>query len=299
MDAVAVVARLALALVFTVAAVAKVTDTASFRRILRLYGVPGAAFRTTAIAVPAVELAVALALVPAELAPWGAVAALALLGAFTAVTAVGRVRAIDAACACFGPLDPLSTGFRPFIRNAALAALAAAAALVEADGARQATSAPIVVGFAAAAAALATWVAARTRARRGRAAVGAPAPTAVFRTLAGDTIDLRGADGTPTLLLFWNPSCVACKYMLPRLKAWEDDPPPGSPRLVIASSGSEDDNRAAGLASPIVLEQFEEARNAFEIPGTPAAILIDAEGRIASEPILGAPAILSSLGAPP
>jgi hypothetical protein len=85
--------------------------------------------------------------------------------------------------------------------------------------------------------------------------------------------------------------------MLPRLRAWEKDRPPGSPRLVIASSGSEEENRAAGLASPIVLEGSDEARRRFGIPGRPAAVLLDGDGRVMSEALLGAPAILSTLGA--
>jgi hypothetical protein len=87
--------------------------------------------------------------------------------------------------------------------------------------------------------------------------------------------------------------------MLPRLKAWEEDRPPGSPRLVIASSGSEEGNRAAGLASPIVLRGSEEARRTLAIPGKPAAVLLDGDGRVMSETLLGAPAILAKLGAPP
>jgi putative oxidoreductase len=302
MDAVVLAIKFALALVFVAAAVAKLADPTSFRRTLPLHGVPGPLVGAVAIAVPVVELAVAVALVPAELSPWGAIAAFVLLAVFTGAAALARARDIQAECDCFGPLDPLSTRARPFVRNTALAVLAALAAAAEIDAAPDASSAPAVVGIALVAAGLGTWVAvsARNRAgRRRRVAVGTAAPVTVFRTFTGETIDLRASDGTSTLLLFWNPSCPPCKYMLPRLKAWEDDPPPGSPRLVIASSGSEDENRATGLASPIVLERSDEARDAFAIPGKPAAVLVDGEGRVASEAILGAPPILASLGAPP
>jgi thiol-disulfide isomerase/thioredoxin len=303
MDAVVLVSKLVLALLFAVAAVAKLSEPTSFRRTLPLYGVPGRLAGAVGIAVPVAELVVAVTLVPAELARWGAIAALVLLAVFTGAAAVARARGVQAECDCFGPLDPLSTGARPFIRNTALAAIAALVAATETGAAATDISDSIVVGFALVAAALGTWLAISAR-KRGEqrtreAAVGTTAPASVFRALTGETIHLPAPDGTPTLLLFWNPSCPPCQYMLPRLKAWESDRPPGSPRLIIASSGSEDDNRATGLASPIVLERSDEARDAFAIPGRPAAVLFDGEGRVASEAILGAPAILARLGAPP
>jgi thiol-disulfide isomerase/thioredoxin len=300
MNAVVLAAKLALVLVFAVAAFAKLAERTSFRRTIPLYGVPVALVGAVAIGVPVAELGVAVALIPAELAPWGAIAALLLLAIFTAAGA--RARAVEAKCDCFGPLEGLSTGIPPLIRNAALAALAGLAAVLEATG-RAADVPPFAVaGVAVAVAGLAVWLGVSARKggeRRAREpTVGAPAPAAVFRALTGETIDLTASPGAPTLLLFWNPSCPPCQYMLPRLKAWENDRPPGSPRLVIASSGSEDENRAAGLSSPIVLQGSDEARNAFGIPGRPAAVLVDGEGRVASETLLGAPAVLAALGAP-
>lgn len=87
--------------------------------------------RLLARAVPAVELAVALALVTAP--GWGAAAALALLAAFTVVL-VRTVRSgRQVSCGCLGALDrgrPVS--WRTVGRNAVLMALAAAAVAVPA-----------------------------------------------------------------------------------------------------------------------------------------------------------------------
>jgi thiol-disulfide isomerase/thioredoxin len=301
-NAVVLVAKLVLVLVFAVAAVAKLAERTAFRRTLPLYGVPVRLVGAVAIGVPVAELGVAVALIPAELAPWGAIGALLLLVIFTAAAAGPRARAVEAKCDCFGPLEGLSTGVPPFIRNAALAAIAGLAVVLETTAPAADVPASAVAGVALAVAGVAAWLAVSARKggeRRAREpTVGAPAPAAVFRALTGETIDLTASPGAPTLLLFWNPSCPPCQYMLPRLKAWENDRPSGSPRLVIASSGSEDDNRAAGLTSPIVLQGSDEARQAFGIPGRPAAVLVDDEGRVASETLLGAPAILAALGAP-
>jgi thiol-disulfide isomerase/thioredoxin len=300
MEAVGLVAKVVLAVVFAFAAASKLAAPTSFRRTLPLYGVPHRAVGVIAIAVPLAELAVAGAVIPRQLAPWGAVAALVLLAVFTGAAAVSRARGLEAECECFGPLDPLATGTRPFLRNIGLAATAALAAATGSDAATAGGYDSLVVGAAVVAAFASAWLAASARERRTRrAVVGSTAPAFVFRALTGESIRLAGSSDRPTLLLFWNPSCPPCQYMLPRLKAWEEDRPPGSPRLVIASSGSEQDNRAAGLVSPIVLEGSEEARRRFGIPGRPAAVLVGADGRVASEALLGAPAILAALGAPP
>lgn len=302
MDAFGLVSKVVLAVVFGLAAVGKLAESAPFRRTLPFYGVPGRFVGAVAIGVPLAELAVAVTLVPAEFAPWGAISVLVLLAVFTGAAALTRARGVEAECECFGPLDPLSAGARPFIRNIGLAALAALAAATEPGAATAGVSDSVVVGLALVAAMLAAWVATLARKRRERrtrgAAVGTTAPASFFRALTGESISLGSPSGT-TLLLFWNPYCPPCQYMLPRLKAWEKDRPPGSPRLVIASSGSEDDNRAVDLVSPIVLEGSDEARRRFAIPGKPAAVLLDGDGRVISEPLLGAPAILGALGAPP
>ena len=301
MDAVGLVAKLVLAVVFALAAAGKLAEPTPFRRALPLYGVPRRFVPAIAIGVPLAELAVAGALVPARLALWGAIAALVLLALFTGAAAVARARGLEAECECFGPLDPLATSARPFIRNIALAAIAMLAATTGSEDAAAGVSDSVVVGVALVVVVPAAWLTVSTRRRREhrtrRAAVGNTAPAFVLRALSGERIRLATSSDRPTLLVFWNPSCPPCQYMLPRLRAWEKDRPPGSPRLVIASSGSEEENRAAGLASPIVLDGSDEARRRFGIPGRPAAVLLDGDGRVMSEALLGAPAILSALGA--
>jgi Methylamine utilisation protein MauE len=302
MNAVVSIANLVLALAFAVAAVAKLAERTSFRQALPAYGVPLGLVGAATIGIPLAELTVAVTLVVTDVAPWGAIAALTLLAIFTAAAAVARMRGLEADCRCFGPVDVLSGGVRPFVRNGALAAIAALAAVAEIRGASTKLPAAGLTGVALPVAGLGIWLAVSAR-RRGEQpatppAVGSFAPTPVLRALTDEIIHLRASDGRQTLLVFASPSCPACQYLLSRLKAWEKERPPGSPRLIIASSGSAEENRAARLASPIVLEQSDEARAAFAIPGRPAAVLIDGDGRVASETILGAPAILATLGAP-
>lgn len=122
--------------------------------------------------------------------------------------------------------------------------------------------------------------------------VGEPAPPLRLRGLDGKMVDLASRRGTETLLLFWDPSCRYCSEMLDDLKAWDANPPAGAPELLLVSSGSARENRALGLRSPIVLDRGFQAGRAFGADGTPMAILIDAEGNVASPLVAGAEDVL-------
>jgi peroxiredoxin len=123
--------------------------------------------------------------------------------------------------------------------------------------------------------------------------IGAPAPPLTLPDLDAPRVNLRDFQGRPTLLLFWNPGCGFCQRMIDDLKAWETHPPQGAPRLLLVSTGTVEANQALGLRSPIVLDQHFAAGRQFGATGTPMAVLIDAQGRIASEVTTGAPAVLA------
>ena len=80
--------------------------------------------------------------------------------------------------------------------------------------------------------------------------------------------------------------------MLPDLKEWEKNPPEGAPNLLVISAGTKEANEALGLSSPVVLDQQFSVGRAFGSGGTPSAVLVDEEGKIASEVAVGAPAVL-------
>ena len=125
--------------------------------------------------------------------------------------------------------------------------------------------------------------------------VGDPVPAVKLVDLAGAPVDLATFRGAPTLLLFWNPGHAGCQAMLPDLKAWEANPPPDAPKLLVVSTGTPEANREMGLRSPVVLGG-SAARRAFGVSGGPAAVLLDAEGKIASAVVRGAPSVLELLG---
>ncbi len=131
--------RLLLTVVFGIAAVAKLVDRASFRRALRDFGAPEGLVRPLRYAVPAAELAVAVALVLPVAAWWGAIAAAGMLLAFIAVIGWSLAHGRTPECNCFGRLSAGAIGRKTLVRNGILAALAGA--LVVAGPARSAASA--------------------------------------------------------------------------------------------------------------------------------------------------------------
>ena len=85
--------------------------------------------------------------------------------------------------------------------------------------------------------------------------------------------------------------------MLPDLKTWEAHPPVDAPRLLVVSTDRVADNQAMGLRSPVLLDQDSmRVGRLFGATGTPMAVLVDAEGKIASQVAAGAPAVLALAG---
>ena len=126
-------------------------------------------------------------------------------------------------------------------------------------------------------------------------AAGMTAPTFQLPDLTGKRVDLTQFRGKPTLFLFWNPNCGFCRRMLSDLQAWEANPPANAPRLLLISTGTFEANEALGLRAPILLEEGFSTGYAYGAKGTPSAVLIDADGRIASQVVVGASAIMPML----
>jgi hypothetical protein len=111
--------------------------------------------------------------------------------------------------------------------------------------------------------------------------------------LSGKRIALADLQGTSTLVLFWNPDCGFCQRMLTELKSWERRRPAGSPQLLLVSTGTIEANRAMGLSSPVLFDPDGVAMRDFGASGTPVAILVDDEGRIASALATGEHEVMS------
>lgn len=133
----------------------------------------------------------------------------------------------------------------------------------------------------------------RESATAGGAKIGEPAPALRLPDLEGRTVDLADFRGSETLVVFWNPGCGFCQRMLEDLKAWEANRPKGAPKLLVVSTGTVEANRALGLRSPVLLDEDFTTGSRFGATGTPMAVLVDAQGKIASHLAVGAESVLA------
>ena len=81
--------------------------------------------------------------------------------------------------------------------------------------------------------------------------------------------------------------------MLEHIKAWERDPPDGAPQLLVVSTGTPEANRAQGFRAPVVLDRNFQTGQLFGAEGTPAAVLLDEDCRVASSVGVGAEEVLA------
>jgi len=121
--------------------------------------------------------------------------------------------------------------------------------------------------------------------------IGEPAPELRLENLEGDTVSLEDFRGKETLVLFWNPGCGFCQQMVPEIREWEKDMQEDAPGLLFVSAGSKEANEVMGLDSPVVVDRHFAVGRAFGASGTPSAVLVDSEGKVASELAVGAPAV--------
>ena len=127
--------------------------------------------------------------------------------------------------------------------------------------------------------------------------IGSELPRTRLATLDGTEVVLADVVAQPTVLLFWNPACVFCRSLRQEVRAWEDDRGAGAPALIVVSSGTVEDVRSESFVSQVVLDPEWSVSSTLGAGGTPMALLVDANGRIASPVVSGGPAVLELIGA--
>jgi peroxiredoxin len=119
-----------------------------------------------------------------------------------------------------------------------------------------------------------------------------PSPTFRLPDLTGAYFELWDFRGSETLLLFWDPADESCRQILEDVRKWEWAHPVGSRKLVFISTGSIEANRSMGLSSLILLDSSGEVARAFDVSGTPSAVLLDKEAKVASRVAVGGAEVL-------
>jgi peroxiredoxin len=125
---------------------------------------------------------------------------------------------------------------------------------------------------------------------------GDDVPALKLPDLTGNPVDLAELRGRRTLVVFWNPSCGFCQRMLGDLKAWEVARSEAAPQLLVISVGSRQANRGQGFRSRVVLDHKSVAGRLFGSTGTPSAVLVDENGRVASDVGVGAEEVFALAG---
>lgn len=302
--------RLLLAVVFMTAGVGKLLDLEGSRRAMRDFRVPEGVAGIAGTILPIVEILAAVALIFTPTARWGAALALVLLLTFITGIGFALARGEEPDCHCFGQIHSAPAGQSALIRNSLLAACAA---VVVAYGSGPAVDAwvgarsaavlvAIILGiWAVAATAYAITLRAQVRkvgrdldvARQAAASglpglpVGVDAPRFALKDLEADTVTLDSLldRGKPLLLMFMTPWCGPCSSLAPRVQEWQQAL---GDQLTIAvvSSGKPEQNESfleLGLEDVLLQDNFELA-DQYRVTGTPSAMLIGQNGKIASNP---------------
>lgn len=317
--------QMLLAIVFAVAAGAKLVDRGGTREAIESFGASPRVAGPGAIFLPVAELAIAVTLLSTATARWGAIAAVVLLASFS--VAIARVLRAGATvdCNCFGGLTRTEVGRGTLIRNLALAAIALFIALSgEAVGGFRWITVPVAqdrvgIVFMIACIAGLTWFCWQLLQQNGRLLLrleagddGTGAASAGSRTLpslAAGTVaprfsghDLQGepvsldsllAHGQPVALFFTDPGCGACELVLGAVAQAQRE---RADRLTLAviSSGSIDriEVKASQFGLDRVVPQNDESVfNAFGLNGVPGIVEIDVDGTLSRPAALGVDAV--------
>ena len=317
--------QLLLAVVFAVAAVAKLADRSGTRRAIEAFGVPPRLAPAGATLLPIAELAIAAALVPAATARWSALAAVTLLVIFC--VAIARTLRAGSApdCNCFGGLTQTEVGRGTLIRNLLLGGIAAFVALSGQPVSAfrwvtvpAAQDRPGIVFMVACLAGLG-WFCWQLLQQNGRLLLrlepegsgagaaaagekalpplepGTPAPRFAGRDLHGEPVSLDSflAAGRPVALFFTDPGCGACEAALDAVARAQRDRA-GGLTLAVISSGSIDriEETAAEFGLDRVVPQDDEALfDAYRVYGVPGVVEIDEKGFISRPAALGIDAV--------
>lgn len=129
--------------------------------------------------------------------------------------------------------------------------------------------------------------------------IGENFPEFSLGDIAGNTFDSRQMLGRQTLVAYWGLNCGFCTEMIDELREWNETKGADEPQLLLLSHGDAEKNREMNIHAPVVLDDKHEVAQKLGMTGTPSAILVDEEGKIASEIAVGADNIWALLGRSP
>lgn len=314
--------------VLAVASLAKLRDPAAARAGLRtLAPASVAAWSPAPYVLVGVEVVLAVGLLlPEPAATVAASCVVALFAAFLAALVRAVLSGTTGACACLGAWSDEPVTWLSVARTGLLLAVAAthlglvlttregvAAAVGRSDAEDVAVGAGAAVLLLAVVGLTSALGAARSRApapgsggpaRPGAALLpanavdrtGEPIPDVEVVLPEGRVRSLRDlAAGRALLVVVASAGCDTCREVLDELPAWQEDLG-HSVRVVVVTSTDLHTMLAAHPAiEPMLTLGSGALRAVFEIPGTPAAVLLGVDGRVATRVALGADEVFGLL----
>ncbi len=169
-------------------------------------------------------------------------------------------------------------------RNAGLIALAAVVA-TQADPAWSAAAAAAGLAFAAAG-----WALSRRETPADpdgepqRLPIGAPAPSFELPAIEGQAVSLQSllGQGKPTMLVFSDPQCGPCQALAPDVAEWQRLHSDELTIAVIERRNGSLPGRDEHGRRTVLLQDGSEIADAYGARGTPTAVMVGADGRVAS-----------------
>ncbi|MEA2203251.1 MAG: hypothetical protein QOE77_27 [Blastocatellia bacterium] len=313
-----IILRLALSAVFGVAAITKFLDQDGAREAVKNFGAPPAFVRTIAMLLPAFELAIAIGLLFTSSTQVSAAAALGILMLFVVAIGYNLKQGRTHDCHCFGQLYSRPLGWPTLARNVVFA-LGAAFVLWQQPQAANTSLLDSLAGMrpwqwliiiALGAGAIAAVFYGRQRNQREAVnpshgsqglPVGAIAPDFSLPDYEGGTTSLRSLlePGKPLMLVFVSPMCGPCVLFFKEIGLWQKEHQ-AELTIAIISKGTIKENfvnvARNGLRA-ILLQEAQEVALAFQSHVTPNAVVIGADGRIASDMAAGSDEITKLLHA--
>jgi hypothetical protein len=269
-------ARMVLAIVFAVAAIAKLADRPGTRTLAMNFGAPASLAGLIALLLPLAEFSCAVALIPAATATAGATATLGLLLMFIVAISWSLAQGRRPDCRCFGQLQSSPIGWTTVVRNVLLSGLAVFIvvegrasgqpeffdAFASLDALSWGAAVLIAIVVIAVFASMAMTVqllrqngrlALRIEALEARVGVqpaseaGLPVGVVAPR-FSNDNV----ADGL-VILFFKQAGCSACETMLPEVEAWQSEYQDRIRIETIADSGIADAYQVGVFPSAVLI----------------------------------------------
>lgn len=314
MGTVTLAARTLLAVVFGIAALAKISTPSESRTTFREFGAGEQLSDVGAILLPPTELVVAVTLMIVPTARWAALGAMALLIAFIAGIGNALIQGRRPDCGCFGALRPTPIGISTLVRNVALLVVAGLVAiwgpgpsvdgwLVSRNTASLVTLAILILGVAAV-----LFYTMRSAVPAGaeaappiptpaspRLSLGDPAPEFSLSGASGEARTLKSLydEGHPLVLVFVSSGCGSCLKLLADLGRWQATFA-GRLRIAVIGIGEAEEMRRVcdGYGIQDVLTgTTDDVQRAYGVLATPGAVAAAPDGTVVSGPVIGQNAI--------